>query len=353
MYELSNDLNVKLESVLGYSDTVKHSLMTGTYPNRNGIWAEFILKSSSPNRWIQSLPLDHFPHSINVGCRHFISTLFNINLRNIPLPLLNHFNHPVENKQIRTLYDVFSEKKLRFLEFEKPKGNKLLDKIAEFNHTFSDVVFIKISDLDLIGHIYGTHCRKIYNKVHKIDKRIEKIITYFKSIWGDIFNVIIMSDHGMVQVKKYINLAEFIERYMKEKSEFIAFYDATIARFWFKRESVRNKLTRILSKLEFGQVLNDNTLRDYGVFFSDRRYGELIFLLNPGNVIFPNFYSVLPFPPRGMHGYDPKISGMLGIFLTPNQTLKRDLVKVVDIFPTILHMLDIPVPDSCQGKLPF
>lgn len=350
MYTLSKDAHTKLESVLGYSETVKQSLMTGTYPNKNGMWAEFILKPRSTNKWIKCLPLDHFPHSINVGCRYFISTLFKSDIRNIPLPLLQYFDHAAEAAQMPTLYDIFSERQIRFSEYEGLKGKKLFNKITKIDHTHSDVVFIKIPDLDLIGHIYGTHCRQVYNKVRKIDKMVEKIINYFKNIWKDQFDIIIISDHGMVQVRNHIDLASFIKSYVKEKSDFIAFYDATIARFWFKRESARKKVIKILSKLKIGQLLNDDVLKEYGVYFSDRRYGELIFLLNPGNVIFPNFYSVLPFSPRGMHGYDPKFLGMLGILLTPNHALERNLIKVVDLFPTILNIFDLPFPDYYQGK---
>jgi len=34
----------KLESVLGYSDTAKRSMLTGTYPEENGIWSEFVFR---------------------------------------------------------------------------------------------------------------------------------------------------------------------------------------------------------------------------------------------------------------------------------------------------------------------
>ena len=353
MYELSNNKNYKLESVLGYSEAVKQSLITGTYPNKNGLWAEFIFKSKTLSKWIRCLPLDHFPHSVNVGCRHFISSLFKTELRNIPLPLLAYFDHPLRNLKIPTIYDIFTENKIRFYEYDGPKGKTLHKIISKTDHKYSDAVFIKIPDLDLIGHIYGTHCRKVYTKVTEIDKIVEKIVKYFKNIWKDMFDTIIISDHGMVQVRQYINLERYIKKYFKEKRDFFAFYDATIARFWFKRDLVRNRMTKILNKLNIGLVLDSEALKSYGVHFSDDRYGELIFLLNPGTVIFPNFYSVLPFPPRGMHGYDPEFPGMLGIALLPNHSLERNQIKVVDLFPTILDMLDLPHPKTCQGKSLF
>ena len=353
MYKLSNGKSGKIESVLGYSEAVKQSLITGTYPSKNGLWAEFILKSTFHSNWIRSLPLDHFPHSINVGIRYFISTIFKVELRNIPIPLLEYFDHPTRDAQIPTLFDIFSEKEIRFSEIDGPKGKKLINIIEEIKHSSPDVVFVKIPDLDLIGHIYGTHSRQVYKSVSRLDELVGKIVFFFKDIWKDLFEIIIMSDHGMVKVRNYINLNKHIKGYVDEKKEFVAFYDATIARFWFKKESARNKVIEILNRLQIGRVLNKNELKKYGVFFSDNRYGELIFLLNPGNVIFPNFYSVLPFPPRGMHGYDPEFTDMFGIVLFPNHVLEKSQIKIIDLFPTILDMLGLPVPNTCQGKSIF
>jgi hypothetical protein len=90
-------------------------------------------------------------------------------------------------------------------------------------------------------------------------------------------------------------------------------------------------------------------MKEYGVLFPHKIYGEIFFLLKPGFVFYPNYYSVLPFPPRAMHGYNPTFSEMLGLFLMPNINKPINYVKAVDLLPTILKSLDISVPQICQG----
>jgi hypothetical protein len=67
------------------------------------------------------------------------------------------------------------------------------------------------------------------------------------------------------------------------------------------------------------------------VFFPDRRYGELIFLMNPGVLIHPSFFG--NYAPAGMHGYDPDDSYSSAAFVSnvPDHTPEtiRDLYHVI------------------------
>ena len=332
----------KLESVLGYSDTAKFSMITGAYPDKTGIWAEFILKQKiSPSR-LEYLPLDHFPHMISAPMKLLFSSFLNLNIRNIPLRFVKYFEPAKEDKHIITLFDLFNKQSITYFEYEE-RNLKILERgvIKRIEHMTTDVVFLKIPDLDLQGHIWGVNSSSTIKRITSVDKHINRILNSFKNkVWNEEFNTIIMSDHGMVQVKRYIDLANVLRRFFKEEKDFIAFYDATIARFWFKNTYAKDKLSRFLSHLNFGKILNERELKEYGVYFPDQRYGELIFLLDPGYLIFPNFYEVLPFPPRGMHGYDPKFQDMLGVFITSND-LKKQLVRIVDVFSIILNQLEI------------
>ena len=332
----------KLESVLGYSDTAKFSMITGAYPENTGIWAEFILKQKISHSRIEYIPLDHFPHMINAPLRLLISNLLNLNLRNIPLKLLKYFEKVKENKHIITLYDLFEEHSITYIDYEE-RNFKLFERgiIKRIGNADVDVVFLKIPDLDLQGHIWGVNSSSTLRKISAVDKHVKHLVKSFKKkLWKANSNTIIMSDHGMVQVKQYIDLANVLRRLFREERDFIAFYDATLARFWFNNPYVKEEISTFLRRLNIGRILNDGELKKYGVYFPDRRYGELIFLLDPGYLIFPNFYEVLPFPPRGMHGYDPKFQDMLGIFISSNG-LKKNFVKIVDTFSIFLDLVNI------------
>lgn len=332
----------KLESVLGYSDTAKFSMITGAYPEETGIWAEFILKQKTSPTRLEYLPLDYFPHLISAPIKLLFSSFLNLNLRNIPLNLLKYFEPAKEHKHMVTLFDLFNKHSISYFDYEE-RNLKILERgvIKKIESTDIDVVFLKIPDLDLQGHIWGVNSSSTIKRIVSVDKHIKRILNSFKSeVWNEEFNTIIMSDHGMVQVKQYIDLANVLRRFCKEEKDFIAFYDATLARFWFKNAYAKDKVSNYLNSLKIGKILDETELKEFGVYFPDKRYGELIFLLDPGYIIFPNFYEVLPFPPRGMHGYDPKFKDMLGILICSND-LSKNTVKIVDIFRIILEMLNI------------
>jgi hypothetical protein len=63
-------------------------------------------------------------------------------------------------------------------------------------------------------------------------------------------------------------------------------------------------------------VLSDPELESLGVFFPDRRYGELVFLLHPGWLITNSDFNGKGWMPSGMHGYHPEDNYSDGIFLS-------------------------------------
>jgi hypothetical protein len=52
-----------------------------------------------------------------------------------------------------------------------------------------------------------------------------------------------------------------------------------------------------------GRILSRAELAELGCDFPDHRYGEVLFLLDPGYVLHPSFMG--DWVPRGMHGYHP------------------------------------------------
>jgi len=69
---------------------------------------------------------------------------------------------------------------------------------------------------------------------------------------------------------------------LKAAVDYLAVYDSTMARFWFFNDRAKQVIQRQLENLLCGRVVPDEELRQLGVFFSDHRFGELVFLLHPG-----------------------------------------------------------------------
>ena len=126
-------------------------------------------------------------------------------------------------------------------------------------------------DLDKIAHKYGTKSDEVKNCVKKNDDRLRKMD----------FDLI-MSDHGMVDVK------ETIEVPFSNK----CLIDSTLARYWGNVDEIKKKLP-----LKKGKIINWN-----------KKYGDLIFLANPGVLIFPNSRQK-KVSDKAMHGYDKQCNG--------------------------------------------
>jgi hypothetical protein len=65
-----------------------------------------------------------------------------------------------------------------------------------------------------------------------------------------------------------------------------------------------------------GRILGDDELRRLGVFFADRRFGELIFLLRPAWMLSKSDFNGKGWMPHGMHGYHPEDPYSDAIFLS-------------------------------------
>ena len=128
LYRLSKTgICAKMESILGYSNTVTQTILTGTYPDINNSWTDFVLKpKKSRYGWVEFLPFDNFPHPINVCFRFALSEMLQINVRNIPFAHLKYFEEIKNSKKILTLFDYAKNNGIRFINCESRNNQKTI-----------------------------------------------------------------------------------------------------------------------------------------------------------------------------------------------------------------------------------
>ena len=170
-------------------------------------------------------------------------------------------------------------------------GNIPISRLGEFEfsvqkpfYKIKGVKYKYIGDLDVIGHKYGTKSEELISMIKKIDKEISKMK----------FDII-LSDHGMIDVKKTISVPE-TENCM---------LDSTFARYWGEKPDINSKE---------GKWIN----------FKDKKYGDYIFLANPGVLIFPNYWQK-NIPAKAMHGYSPECKDMNGVYIINKEGNKKNL----------------------------
>jgi hypothetical protein len=98
----------------------------------------------------------------------------------------------------------------------------------------------------------------------------------------------------------------------------VAFFDSTFARFWWRTSAARPAVLAALAQEPRGRWLSAEDLAREGADFADHRYGDDLFLLDPGVLMVPSFMGLAPV--AAMHGYDPAHPDMAGV-LAANRPL--------------------------------
>ncbi len=92
-----------------------------------------------------------------------------------------------------------------------------------------------------------------------------------------------------------------------------------------------------LSNLDCGAILSDDDLRREGVYFDDHRFGELVFLMNPGVLIVPSHMGANA--PRGMHGFTPEHPDSYAVLMSSTK-LEPAPTHIKDTFTAMKSMLE-------------
>jgi len=283
----------------------------------------------------------------------------------IPSQLLRYFSPKLtkefseENSlgHVPTIFDVLRangmsyEIKMPATRSEKAVISDIVNRIDE--RKMPDLAVIHLCSLDLIGHNFGVSSSNVKRAVKSIDKQMYRIIRSIRFSSEKII-LIILSDHGMSPVNHTIDLSRILSPlFLKLGKDYLVFLDSTMARFWFFNERARKLICERLSMLKCGRILHKSDLQKLRINNIGREYGELIFALREGYTIFPDFFRKYC-PPKGMHGYAlPSYDAPILIICAshlPVNFKRKQVVRFVDIIPTMFELLDLPTPPTCQGE---
>lgn len=357
----------RIEPLFAYRG-IEASIFTGRSPNTHKVWSEFRLRTAK-DRWIRAWVSKNIAKIANIIPSSKLRQMSRYILQGylqgvvatpnlIPADMLTLFEaskpiHITRERsvgQIPTLYDILREENLNFVHMEPKAGDGYVVKKAlrGIERQYHDFWFIKLGNLDKVGHKFGPHSDELRRELKKTDSRIERIIHAFEKEYRDpVF--IILSDHGMVEVRGIVNM-DFIRP--KRHDDYLVFLDSTMARFWFHDQRIKTRVQEKLSTLNSGFLLSPSDLKRLNIDSIGNEYGELIFALKEGLVIFPDFWRDAH-PPKGMHGYAFSTNDVpMLLIYAPDRRVKFKQIEAVeftDIMPTILDLLNISIPDTCEG----
>ncbi len=179
-----------------------------------------------------------------------------------------------------------------------------------------DLYAVHLVELDKVAHKHGKDTFKYTQQIKKLDKLAKFLVTNFKKKIPDI-EVIFWSDHYFINIKKIIN----IKNLLPKSNDYLVFIGGTSLSFWFKNKKIKKTIINLLKKIKEGYILTEKERKKYNIP-TNIENGELIFVVKPGNYIFPNYYQA-KIPYKAMHGYEPDKYNSDGILITDIKLKKK------------------------------
>ena len=347
LQELIRD-HKKIDTILGYSSACDPSIISGKLPCEHLMWSSFYYDpKGSPFKWTKVLAI--LPDSIfrRGRVRHYLSRLIKkvlgftgyFQLYGVPFKILPLFNY-AEKKRIwepggllrgETIFDELARRGIPHYVHDSAvcDETKLSRLTADIESQRIEFAYCSLGKLDALMHAVGTHDPKVTELIRWYDQQVRKLIATAKEHYDEVAWYV-FTDHGMHDITEGYNLIADIEKTgLRWNKDYVAFYDSTMARFWFLNDKARAEITTALTNHLKGRILTDDELKREGVYFSNGMYGELIFLMNPGIQIVPGFMGVKQI--KGMHGYHPQDKDSAASICS-NRELPAGLTKIHQIY---------------------
>ena len=339
-----------LRTVLGFSSGAIPTILTGLPPAQNGHWNLFYYDpEGSPFRWLRHLSF--LPNRM-LDSRLTRKLLKEMGRRMLGLgPLFEccvsprslHLFNWVEKRNIydrggisgaESIFDQLVKSRIPHRVYTYHHGTDKeilrqgLEDVQESEATF---FFVYLSEMDMLLHDHWKDPQPAEQRLGWYAKQLRDLFHSALRIDPDA-TLIVTSDHGMTPVREHYDLIKQVESLgFSMPKDYLAVYDSTMGRFWFFSERARQELSALLNSLPCGRILADDELRQLGIFFPDRRYGEMIFLLHPGWLISESDFKVRGWAPAGMHGYHPDDPYSDAVFLS-NRKPPFEVQTIADVY---------------------
>ncbi|MDD3577772.1 MAG: alkaline phosphatase family protein [Candidatus Cloacimonetes bacterium] len=341
----------RLKTTFGFSSAADPSILTGRYPDEHTHWSSFIYDpANSPFKWMKvwaKLPPIIFDRW---RVRHYLSRVIKAShlwtgyfeLYSVPFRYLPYFDYlekrdyfvPGGILATDTIFDWCVQKGIEYYcsNWRESEENILLANKKKISEAKIKFCYVYLPKLDGIMHNYGPFSEATQAKLKSLEMQISDLFSYASRIYDDV-SLYVISDHGMAPVHDSFDLMPLINSLPYEYGkDYIAFYDSTMARFWFFNDQARSAIISLLGSLECGSIVDQEEMKQLRVWFPHDRFGQLYFLMNEGILLNPSFMGLKPIP--GMHGYHPDADHSYSIMLS-NRTIAQDVQSITDIRKTM------------------
>lgn len=352
-----------LQPILGYSDAIRAMLFTGRPPDETGYWMEYAYRpQESPWRGFGRLaPLDRLPSDLALrGLKMAVSASVmkplaarrgrpHLSLRTVPFRAIDRFDLTLHEPMTApkalgysSIFDACTATGRPWAYLDASRVRRPSDLLDQVDQLPNDVglVFVYLHQIDMAAHLVGIESPLFWRRVRATDELFGGVRDRLLRRFTDA-TTLVLSDHGMSVLTRQTGIPELTIHPAFPDRFFVAL-DATMVRLWYldDDERLRRELRERVAERFSGRFLSSEDLARYHLNFTDRLYGDEIFLLTPGTAIFPNFHSFIK--PKAMHAYAPEDRDQWGIFIGPSavSALVSDPVGLSEVTALINDALD-------------
>lgn len=347
------DAHRRLGTVLGFSSGALPTLFTGKMPSEHGRFLMYRrAREETPfagfqrTRYLPSFVRERWRMSrwlTRVVAERGVAGYFH--LYEVPRWLLPEFDLPERGDifapgglPCESLWDVLEATDVRWASrnWRTPEEENfawLLDRVRNGDE---DLLFCYTAELDALLHREGSRGTGVAERMSRYDALLGQL-TEAARARGEELWVYLLSDHGMVDVDVTVDVMRRLRTLnVQWPNDYLAFFDSTMARFWWRSPGARKRVRAELAAMGEGQWLDDATLEREGALFPGREYGEDIFLLQPGALMVPSFMGSQSL--AAMHGYDPSHPDMAAM-LYSNRPIPEHVAHLADVKGFLLQEL--------------
>lgn len=210
-------------------------------------------------------------------------------------------------------------------------------------------VSLYFSLVDSQGHMTGPNSEKLKQTVLEADKLLGYLMNSLKEVKLPV-NVIVVSDHGMKEVKN-TDYVDFNKIRVKIPPYATVVYDKIISMAFLPPEDVDYIYKSLKSEEKNFKVYKKSKMPKKWHYDKNKRIGDLVLVANPGYAFRKQEINTRI---TGEHGYDPYTTPqMRGIFYAQGPQInvgqKTGLIENVNIYPLITKILGFKNP-KIDGK---
>lgn len=216
-------------------------------------------------------------------------------------------------------------------------------------------ITLYFSSPDHEGHLYGPASEQTKQAVLRADRNLGTIMKGLEKIALPV-NVIVVSDHGMEEVKTNPESYIFLDEIMNRKDTTVRVANGgTQAHVYVKNKSQADSLYKLLNN-DPGKysVFRQNDFPSHW-HYKTSRAGDLLITANPGFYLVDQERKIFlaglrPGSSTGVHGYDVTVvKNMRGIFYAYGPDIKSGKTipafQNIHIYPFIAEILGLPLPE--------